>query len=169
METKPRMKRAPVPHFLTLFPHSPRLFISSLSRGSRCRLGLDRHSCHSHFLHLSNLHSLGKSICPATLSLGTQSISFIAFERCPIQGLTLTSTGYLMEPTDEGGASKLSRATNSVRSLLSTLLPIPQALLQSWCVERCSQTRTHCLSWRIQDVRDQSRCYATDPGDPIVP
>lgn len=126
METKPRMNWAPVLHFLTLFPHSPRLFISSLSRGSRCRLGLDHHSCHSHFLHLSNLHSLGKSICPATLSLGTQSISFIAFERCPIQGLTLTSTGYLMEPTDEGGASKLSRATNSVRSLLSTLLPSPK-------------------------------------------
>lgn len=140
METKPRMDRA--------LPHSSHLFISSFSQGSRCCLGLDRHSCHSHFLHLNNLPSRGKSIRPATLSLGTQSISFVAFERCPIQGLTLTSTGCLVERADEGGTPKLSRATNSVRSLPSTFLPIPQALLQDWSVGRCSQmrTHTHCLS-----------------------
>lgn len=95
---------------------SSHLVIFSFCRSSMHCLGLDRHSCHSHFLHLNNIHPLGKSICPATLSLETQWISFIALERCQIQGLTHINWVLNRIRTDEEGPQNCHRWPKSEES-----------------------------------------------------
>lgn len=85
------------------------LFPASVRAACIYCLGLGRHSCHSHFLHPNSILSLGKPACPATLSLETQRISFMAFERCQIPGLTHSNWVLNRTQTEEEGTPNRHR------------------------------------------------------------